>query len=99
MYKITIDYKNYICSYGDLTEILVAFQKIRELEPSGNTKGLTYTVEEIGAIEDFKQSEIARLRGESDQRQKWWLEETQKTKKLEARIKELESTKVDDISF
>ncbi len=85
MYKITINYTDYLCSYGDLTEILTALQKIRKLESNGKTTGVAFSVEEAGDL-------TASIANDAEQYKRWWLEGSEKVSKLEARIKELEST-------
>jgi hypothetical protein len=92
MYKITINYDTYLCSYGDLTEVLTTLQKIRKLESNGKTTGVAFSVEEAGDL-------TASIANDAEQYQRWWLDGNAKVSKLEARIKELEAKKDEDIPF
>ena len=90
MYKITINYDNYVCANHDLLEVISTLQKMRKLE-NGKQNSINFSVEEIGSSDNFAESEIARLTEDVSQKQKWWLDERNKVTKLEARIKELEN--------
>jgi len=88
MYQITIDYTKYLCGYGDLTEVINALQKIRKIETNGDTKTISFSVEEAIPLEDIKSVRISELQKESQQRAEWWIAEQNKNKELKAKLEE-----------